>query len=114
MSGPALAVQFTESFLHSVHLVDKYFQETNPVRGQRFVRELFTLLYDVVAAFPQSQPQFQPLCKHFPGRDFRKAVFRRQYLAVYEVRSDHVWFVLFRHSSLDPNGGFEELLAELG
>jgi len=33
---------------------------------------------------------------------------------VYELRPDGLLFVLFRHSSLDPNGGFEELLAELG
>ena len=60
-------VQFTEGFLNAgflnaVHAVDKYFQEQNPGRGQRFVRELFGLLYDVVAAFPQSQPLFPPLC----------------------------------------------------
>lgn len=113
MNRPAV-VQFTENFLHSVHLVDKYFQERNPVRGQRFVRELFALLYDVVAPFPQSQPLFRPLCQRLPGREFRKAVFRRQYLAIYEVRPDHVGFVLFRHASLDPDGDFDALVAELG
>ena len=100
--------------MNSVHLTDKYFQEHNPVWGQRFVRELFALLYDVVAPFPQPQPLFQPLCQRLPGREFRKAIFRRQYLAVYEVLPDQVWFILFRHTSLDPEGGFDELLAELG
>jgi len=114
VSQPVLSVQFTEGFLNSVHLVDKYFQEHNPVRGQRFVRELFALLYDVVAPFPQSQPLFQPLSQRLPGREFRKAIFRRQYLAVYEVRPNGVWFILFRHSSLDPDGSFDELIAELG
>lgn len=108
------SIRFTEGFLNAVHAVDKYFQEQNPTRGQRFVRELFGLLYNVVAAFPQSQPLFLPLCQQLPGREFRKAVFRRQYLAIYEVQADGLLFVLFRHSSLDPNGGFEELLAELG
>lgn len=113
MSSQLRRVDFTQRFLDSVHLVDKYFQERNSLRGQRFVRELFTLLYDVVAPFPQSQPLFQPLCQHLPGREFRKAVFRRQYLAVYEVLPDSMLFVVFRHSSLDPDGGFNELIAEL-
>jgi hypothetical protein len=93
MNQLGLAVRFTDSFMQSVHLTDKYFQEHNPARGQRFVRELFSLLYDVVATFPQSQPLFQPLCQRLPGREFRKAIFRRQYLAIYEVRPDHVCFV---------------------
>ena len=107
------AVRFTEGFLNAVHAVDKYFQEQNPARGQRFVRELFELLYEVVAPFPQSQPLFTPLCQRLPGQEFRKAIFRRQYIAVYQVQPDGVLFVLFRHSSLDPNGGFDELVAEL-
>lgn len=114
MSGADAEVQFTQHFLNAVHAADAYFQAHNPARGQRFVRDLFGLLYEVVAAFPQSQPLFQPLCQRLPGREFRKAVFRRQYLAIYEVLPGRVWFVMFRHSSLDPDGGFEELLTELG
>ena len=83
------------------------------MRRQAFVRDLFILIYDVVAVFPRSQPLFEPLCQQFPGREFRKAVFRKQYLAIYEVEQERVWFVLFRHSSLDPDGGFAELIAEL-
>lgn len=111
---PVVEVHFTQRFLDAVHSTDRYFQQRNPVRGQRFVRELFSLLYDIVAVFPQSQPLFRPLCEQLPGWEFRKAIFRRQYLAIYEVLPDRVWFVLFRHSSLDPDSGFEELLAELG
>ena len=98
----------------AVHQVDKYFQELNPLRGQRFVRELFALLYNVVVPFPQSQPLFNPLCATFPGREFRRVLFRRQFVAVYEVTDDKIRFVLFRHSSADPDSGFEELVAQLG
>lgn len=80
MSHSKLAVQFTENFFDSVHLLDRYFQERNPVRGKRFVQELFSLLYDVVVPFPQSQPLFQLLYRQLPGREFRKAIFRRQCL----------------------------------
>lgn len=106
-------VHFTQRFLDAVHSADYYFQQHNPARGQRFVRELFKLLYDVVAVFPQSQPLFRPLCEQLPGREFRKAIFRRQYLAIYEVLPERVVFLLFRHGSLDPDGGFEDVLAEL-
>lgn len=113
MSPAARQVAFTEAFLDSVHLVDKYFQQRNPGRGQQFVRELFDLLYDIVAVFPQSQPMFGPLGRRLPGREFRKAIFRRQYLAIYEVKAEELVFVLFRHSSLDPEHGLEQLVAEL-
>ena len=109
----SMAVSFNTAFLDAVHQVDLYFQTQNPTRGQHFASELFDLLYDVVASFPQSQPSFEPLCLRLPGREFRKAVFRRRYLAIYEVLPGKVRFILFRHSSADPNGGFDDLLAEL-
>ena len=114
MTEPARQIEFSEGFLHAVHLVDEYYQKLNPTRGQRFVRKLFGLLYNVVIPFPRAQPRFPPLADHFPGREFRKAVFQRQYLAVYELTPDKIRFVLFRHSSLDPDGGFDELIAALG
>jgi len=95
-------------------LVDEYYQKLNPTRGQQFVKKLFGLLYNVVIPFPRAQPQFPPLTGYFPGREFRKAVFQRQYLAVYELTPDKIRFVLFRHASLDPDGVFAELTAELG
>lgn len=113
MSQPTTTVQFTESFLASVHSVDRYFQDHNPAQGQRFVRELFDLLYDVVAAFPRTQLLFQPLCQSLPGREFRRALFRQQYLAIYEVKPDQLLFVLFRHSSLDSEAGAEPIVTEL-
>ena len=71
MSPADLKVEFAEGFLNSLHLVDSYFQGYSPARGKQFVRDLFMLLYDVVAPFPQSQPLFQPLCQRLPGREFR-------------------------------------------
>ncbi|WP_375418798.1 hypothetical protein [uncultured Hymenobacter sp.] len=59
------------------------------------------------------QPLFQPLCQYFPHREFRKVIFRRQYLAIYEVQAGQAVFILFRHSSLDPDGGYDELISEL-
>ena len=56
MSAPGLVVDFTTRFMEAVHASDAYFQTRNPTRGQRFAHELFTLLYDVVAVFPRSQP----------------------------------------------------------
>ena len=113
MSQLPATVEFAESFLTAVHLADQYFQERNPAHGQQFARELFDLLYDVVAVFPQAPPLFQPLCRALPGREFRKALFRRQYLAIYEVKPSSIRFVLFRHSSFDPGGGLEKVAAEL-
>ncbi len=89
-----------ETFIQELALVEKYVGRDVAVRGRRFVSDLTSFLFENLAPLPYAHPAYaHPVAQ---GRELRRAVFRKEYIIIYEVSDAAVSFVFFHHSSRSP------------
>ena len=86
-----------EAFIQELALTEKYVGRDVAVRGRRFVSDLTSFLFETLAPLPYAHPTYaHPTAT---GRKLRRAVFRKEYIVIYEVSDAVVVFVFFHHSS---------------
>ena len=91
MSVGPLSVVVTPVFMDRLFALEQYLGRENPVRGRRFVSELFDFVYNAVGPFPLAFPAYA--LANYPALALRRAVFQQRYNLVYEVTASEVKFL---------------------
>ncbi len=90
-------VTLGEEFVRELEAAEKYIGRDVPRRGRQFVSEVMDFTLEILAPLPFAYPAYPyPTA---PGHQLRRAVFRKQYIIIYEVSEAEVSFVFFHHSS---------------
>lgn len=81
MSESLREVNLTPAFLDGLAAIQAYHSQFDAARGRQISTSIIDFACDIIAPFPQAYPQ-QPV-RQYPDRDYRRAVFRREYVLVY-------------------------------
>ena len=83
MSQPLREVNLTPAFLDGLAAIQAYHSQFDAARGRQISTALLDFACDIIGPFPQAYPQ-HPV-RQYPERDYRRAVFRREYVLIYRV-----------------------------
>ena len=100
MKGAKREFDLRPNFLRELAKIEAYVGQSNPRRGRQFVSELFDFISDVIESNPYAFPE-DPY-RRTPTHEFRRAVFRKQYLIAYRVTDELLQFLTIFHTSRDP------------
>ena len=90
-------VTLSDKFVSELALAEKYVGRSSAARGRKFVSDVSTFLFEIVAPLPLAFPAYTyPTA---PDVDLRRAVFRKEHVIVYEVTESEVSFIYFHHTS---------------
>ena len=98
-------VTLGEGFLQELELTEKYVGRQVARRGRQLVSAVLDFVLEVLAPLPLAYPVYDyPTA---PGLTLHRAVFRKEYVIIYEVSDAEVAFVFFHHTSRNtPDLGF--------
>lgn len=97
MTRNGRAVTLGEEFVRELELAEKYVGRTVPRRGRQLVSEVMDFVLETLAPQPLAYPAFPYPAA--PDYHLRRAVFRKQYIIIYEVSEVAVSFVFLHHTS---------------
>lgn len=84
MSEPTKPVVVMPRFMDRLFEIEQYLGRDKPSRGRAFVSDLFDFLHEVIGPMPLAFPAYV-LPRH-PELPLRRAVFRKEYIVLYEVK----------------------------
>lgn len=90
-------VTLGDRFVSELALAEKYVGRISAGRGRKFVSDVSVFLFEILAPLPLAFPVYAyPMA---PNVNLRRAVFRREYVIIYEVTELEVSFLYFHHTS---------------
>lgn len=92
MSGILREVNLTPAFLDGLAGIQAYHEQFDSVRGRQISTSIIDFACDIIAPFPHAYPQ-HPV-RQYPDRDYRRAVFRREFVLIYRVTEAEISFLL--------------------
>ena len=97
---PAAALpDFRQAFLNELLATERYLGQHNARKGRTFTQAVFDFACDIVGAMPEAFPAYaHPLLPQVP---LRRAVFRREYVLLYQVVKGRLVFLYFHHTRRD-------------
>ena len=93
-----------DEFVRELELTEKYVGRTSSRRGREFVSTVLDFLFENLAPLPFAHPAYAYPAA--PQLQLRRAVFRKEYVIIYEVTDEAVSFIFFHHTSRRPDLGF--------
>lgn len=72
--------------------IQLYAGQHDAARGRAISSAILDFAYDIVGPFPQAYPTYA--VPEQPEREYRRAIFRREYALLYEVTAAEVSFLL--------------------
>jgi plasmid stabilization system protein ParE len=90
-------IRYEELFYDALQGLELYWGQSNPRRGREWSSDLVDFTMNVIAPNPLAFPRLEKLGS--PSRELRKAVFRKNYLIIYQVTPDRVDFLAIVHTS---------------
>ncbi|HEX8328184.1 MAG TPA: type II toxin-antitoxin system RelE/ParE family toxin [Hymenobacter sp.] len=100
MSETARTVNLTETFLDGLAAIQAYQGQAEAAKGRQLSSAIVDFACDVIGAFPHAYPRHH-IPQH-PDRDYRRAVFRRDYVLIYRVTENEVTFLLIYGARQNP------------
>ncbi len=92
MSENLREVNLTPAFLDGLAAIQAYHSQFDAARGRQISTSIIGFACDIIAPFPYAYPQ-HPV-RQYPDRDYRRAVFRREYIVIYRVTETEISFLL--------------------
>ena len=89
---PTRVVDMTLGFMNGLAEIQQFTARYNPLKARRLTTAIMDFAYNTVGAFPLAHPRH--LHPEHPTVDYRRAIFRRDYILVYRVTLDEVTFLL--------------------
>ena len=97
MTRNGRVVTLGDRFVSELALAEKYVGRSSAGRGRKFVSDVIVFLFETLAPLPLAFPAYAyPTA---PGIMLRRAVFRKEYVTIYEVTDFEISFVYFHHTS---------------
>ncbi len=90
-------VTLSDEFVRELALTEKYTGRTSSARGRKFTSDVLNFLFETLAPLPLAYPAHE--YPEAPDINLRRAVFRKEYVIIYEVSATAVAFVFFHHTS---------------
>ena len=100
---PVRTIDMAPEFMDGLAEIQRFVARQNPAKARRLTTAILDFAYDTVGAFPQAHPRYNH--PQHPATEYRRAIFRRDYILVYRVSPQEVVFLLV-YSAL---GGPKEL-----
>ncbi len=94
-----LRPDFRQKFLDELLRVEKYLGRNGGRQGRAFTQAVFDFAYNTVATIPEGFPAY--VHPRLPTVVLRRAVFRREYVLLYQVTGEAVVFVYFHYARRD-------------
>ena len=101
MSESLREVNLTPAFLDGLTAIQAYHGQFDVARGRQITSAIVDFTCDVIGPFPHAYPQYP--VRQYPDRDYRRAVFRREYVPIYRVMETEVSFLLIYGAKQQPN-----------
>lgn len=100
MNAPGREVIYKNEFLDDLHRIELYLAQTNPRRGRQFVSDVYDFTVNVIEINPFAFPEHPT--RLTPAREFRRAVFHKDYIVVYRVTDEFLKFLSIYPARLNP------------
>lgn len=101
MSERLREVNLTPAFLDGLATIQAYHSQFDVARGRQISTSVVDFACDIIAPFPHAYPQYP--VRQYPDRDYRRAVFRREYVLIYRVTEAEIAFLLIYGARQRPN-----------
>jgi len=88
---PALSINLAEDFYQGLLEIQTY-ASANGGQGRQLVNAIMDFAYHIVGSAPQAYPVL--LVPQQPSHEFRRAVFRKHYILIYQLTATEVTFLL--------------------
>lgn len=75
-------------FMDRLFEIQQYQGRENEARGRAFVDAVFNFIYDIIGPQPLAFPTY--VLSQYPDFALRRAVFRREYIIIYEVSAAEI------------------------
>jgi hypothetical protein len=94
-------IYFKEIFTTQLALIQEYVSQYDAKKGCQLTTVLSDFALDVIAANPYIFAEFTG--RLTPDNRYRRAVFKRKYVIIYEVVPDRITFLVIYHTSQNPD-----------
>lgn len=94
-------INLTPTFLDGLAAIQAYRGQFGAARGRQLSSAIIDFACDTIGPFPQAYPKY-PVGQH-PERDYRRAVFQREYVLIYRVTETAVSFLLIYGARQNPD-----------
>ena len=100
MSENLREVNLTPAFLDGLASIQAYHGQFDEVKSRQLSSAIVDFACDIVGPFPLAYPQYH--VSQWSERDYRRAVFRREYVLIYRVTDQEVTFLLIYSARQSP------------
>lgn len=92
MSDGLREANLTSAFLDGLAAIQAYHGQFDAARGRQISTAIIDFACDIIGPFPHAYPRYP--VRQYPDRDYRRAVFRREYVLIYRVTEAEISFLL--------------------
>lgn len=93
--------RYFPAFLDELLNIQGYFGQSDARRGRQFVADVFEFTTSIIEPNPLAFPAYQRRGK--TRFQYRRAVFRREYVIVYRITDDFLDFLFIHYTSRNPD-----------
>lgn len=93
-------VTYKPSFLDGVLALEEYAARTSRQQGRKLTADLFEFIVSVIEPNPFAFPEYAG--RPTPAHEYRRAVFRKEFLLYYRVTDEELKFLQVHHASRNP------------
>jgi hypothetical protein len=92
MSNKQRTIDMVPKFLDGLADIQRYHSQYNAAKGRKLSSAILDFAYNTVSSFPAAYPLYQ--VSQYPDREYRRAVFKREFVLIYRVTDTAVTFLV--------------------